>query len=422
MIEIFEKLLFYLLLLLLPTQLGRHFFFDFSLLSGIRNDYLAPTIYFTDLIVLLMFELVLFRKITRQELFNKKRNLFLLSVICYLLFNVFFVAGNKWVALYKFIKIIEFTALGVIILRIKPRLESVVSILSLSLFYSSVLAVWQFIGQKSAGGLFYWFGERTFSASTPGIAALSAGGRLMLRPYATFSHPNVLGGFLAVVLPVILFTFFDQRMRISNFMRLWWSTSFAVGLLALILSFSRTAGTVLLLGLTSIFLMKKTRLITFMRRRQKLILAFFYGLIFFSVAVLVFLRLDFDNYQERANLINGALNMVLAKPLFGVGLNNSIVQLRNFVSQADGLYVYQPIHNIYLLILTELGLTGFSLFLILMPVLYQKILSSHKIIITVLIQLGFLGMFDHYLLTLQQGQLLLTVFISLALIPRDELN
>lgn len=421
MIEVFEKLLFYLLLLLLPTQLGRHFFFDFSLLSGIRNDYLAPTIYFTDLIVFSLFTVELFREITTQGLFRPKRNL-LLFIICYLLFNALVVSANKWVALYKFIKIIEFTALGVIILRIKPRLESVVSILSLSLFYSSVLAVWQFIGQKSVGGLFYWLGERTFTASTPGIAALSAGGRLMLRPYATFPHPNVLGGFLAIVLPVILFILFDQRMRISNFMRLWLTISFTVGLGALILSFSRTAGVVFLVGLTSIFLMKKTRLIAFMRRRQKLILAFFYGLIFFSVGGMVFFKGGDKNFQERTNLINGALNMVLAKPLFGVGLNNSIMQLRNFVSRADGLYVYQPIHNIYLLTLSELGLAGFFLFLIVMPVLYQKILSSDKIIITALIQLGFLGMFDHYLLTLQQGQLLLTVFISLALIPRVELN
>ncbi|MCX6730896.1 MAG: hypothetical protein NTZ55_03540 [Candidatus Roizmanbacteria bacterium] len=32
------------------SQLGKHFFFPFSYLSGIRIDYLAPTIYFTDIL------------------------------------------------------------------------------------------------------------------------------------------------------------------------------------------------------------------------------------------------------------------------------------------------------------------------------------------------------------------------------------
>jgi len=51
----FSVLFFYLLILFLPTQLGRHFFFDFSFVSGIRIDYLAPTIYLTDILVLLLF-------------------------------------------------------------------------------------------------------------------------------------------------------------------------------------------------------------------------------------------------------------------------------------------------------------------------------------------------------------------------------
>lgn len=49
-----SKLLFYLLILLLPTQLGYHFWPDFTSVLGLRIDYLSPTIYLTDLIVLVI--------------------------------------------------------------------------------------------------------------------------------------------------------------------------------------------------------------------------------------------------------------------------------------------------------------------------------------------------------------------------------
>ena len=44
--------LFYLLLLLLPTQLGKHFWPTFSYVLGTRVDYLSPTLYLTDIIIL----------------------------------------------------------------------------------------------------------------------------------------------------------------------------------------------------------------------------------------------------------------------------------------------------------------------------------------------------------------------------------
>ena len=39
---------------LLPSQLGKHYFFSFSYLSGIRVDYLAPTLYMTDIIAIIL--------------------------------------------------------------------------------------------------------------------------------------------------------------------------------------------------------------------------------------------------------------------------------------------------------------------------------------------------------------------------------
>ena len=75
-----------------------------------------------------------------------------------------------------------------------------------------------------------------------------------------------------------------------------------------------------------------------------------------------------------------------------------------------------------LLILAETGLVGFSMLLIILTILYRKILSADKIAVIAISQLLLMGMFDHYLWTLQQGQLMVVLFISLALIPRNGLN
>src|SRR3989338_9410931 len=50
-----ENALFFLTLLFLPTQLGRHFWPSFSYILGIRTDYLSPTLYLTDILILLLF-------------------------------------------------------------------------------------------------------------------------------------------------------------------------------------------------------------------------------------------------------------------------------------------------------------------------------------------------------------------------------
>ena len=52
-----QRLLFFALILGIPTQFGRHFWPDFSFVSGVRVDYLSPTLYVTDILIFLIFAL-----------------------------------------------------------------------------------------------------------------------------------------------------------------------------------------------------------------------------------------------------------------------------------------------------------------------------------------------------------------------------
>ena len=47
-----EKILFSLLVVLLPAQIGKHFWPKEAFVRGIRIDYLSPTLFLTDLVII----------------------------------------------------------------------------------------------------------------------------------------------------------------------------------------------------------------------------------------------------------------------------------------------------------------------------------------------------------------------------------
>src|SRR5687767_1088681 len=81
-------LLYTLLLLFLPTQLGKHFWPEYSLLSGFRVDYLSPTLYLTDMLVLLLFLQWSFVHRSRFTSLNVSAVLPYLLFLCFLLLTV----------------------------------------------------------------------------------------------------------------------------------------------------------------------------------------------------------------------------------------------------------------------------------------------------------------------------------------------
>jgi|SRR3989344_1577656 len=186
-----KRNLLYLLIFIIPVQLGAHFFFDFSQIAGIYSDYFTPTIYLTDFIILVLILLDI-----RERKFKIGKLPLIFLGLC--LFSSLFIAVNKWAAIYKFLKIVEFMWLFKIIVNIRFKFKNVLTAYSLAIIYASILAISQFILQRTVGGLWWSLGERTFYASTPGIALGRVLGVLFLRPYATFAHPNILGGFLAL--------------------------------------------------------------------------------------------------------------------------------------------------------------------------------------------------------------------------------
>lgn len=370
-----EQALLFLTILFLPTQLGRHFWPDFSFVYSLPIDYLSPTIYFWDLIVVCLMSVSIIRGLH----FNKiALNLFLLfifsQVISLMPIGKDVILGAGLVRLEQYLVSGLF---GVYLAsnNFKTLFKAISLPLLVSIFFESFLAIWQFSKGATIG--FWILGERTFSISTPGIAKFDYLGTQFLRPYSTFSHPNVLAAFLLVTLPLVASKF-----------------GTIIGSLALFLTASRSA---ILLG----FFMA----LNLLNKKWKLLLIIT-ALILSPVLYTRFSAIfSFDSLAliRREELAIGAVDLFLSTPLSGVGLNNFIEVSAHGIVSGPSRFL-QPVHNIYLLSLSETGIIGFCalLFLIGYP-LHRLLKLKEKRMLLVWSTVLFLGLFDHYFLTLPQG-------------------
>ena len=115
-----------------------------------------------------------------------------------------------------------------------------------------------------------------------------------------------------------------------------------------------------------------------------------------------------------------ALEMINRYPLTGVGLGNYLVRLPEFGQSLKTVRGLQPVHNIFLLIASETGLVGLVICLWLLLLTFIRLFTNKdpgltcRWLRTSLLVIVFLGLVDHYWLTLQSSQLLLAVIFGLS--------
>lgn len=394
------------MLILLPTQLGKHFWPDWSFYYGVRIDYFSPTIYLTDLLVGLIF-LIDLPKIVRDF---KLKNLAKLAIIVSLVFLNVFYSYSPSLTLYKWIKILE---IGFVVFWIAKRIKNkelhiFAYILLMPIFYESILLSWQFINQASIGGLWYWIGERHFISTTIGIANTIIFGELVLRPYGTLPHPNVLGGFLAVCLSYIVYYFPWKRTFFPYISRIIPALIIAIGFGCLFLSLSRSAIFAGVIGMMIIIVHKYKRGLNNWK----------FGIIGGLAILLIVLPVMNESLSFREMLNVTALAEWSNSPIIGTGLGTSPIYKSGLTNFA---LAHQPTHNIYFMVFGEVGLVGLiSLIWIIGVSIIKSYRKKRWGVLVALCTLMFLGMFDHYFLTLQQGQLLLAVIIGFAFVGEEK--
>ena len=403
-----KEFLLWSFFLFLPTQLGYHFWPKQAYVWGLRIDFLSPTIYLTDLLILsLAFSSwPLWGKWLKKGWKNKTKILSLGLVLFFLVLNIIF-SARPLVSFYRFLRLGEFFFLIFFLKRFQFSLWP--QALLLGNLVSSFLAWGQVFKGSSLGGVFWWLGERSFNLATPGIALAQVGNHLLLRPYATFSHPNSLAGFLLVSLLLL----WGARESFKN--KIFFNLVFFFLSLTLFLTFSFAAYLGAGLALI-IFLWQKWR------QKSGLLPKIGMGavLLLYIIAILFSIEaglVEQKSLNERLVLAQNALVLIKKRPLLGVGLGNFIpaqAEMLPFLRQDVNLL--QPVHNIYLLIASETGFIGLLVFITMAVKIFWRAgnvpLHYRAYAIRPYLLILFLGLFDHYWLTLPQNFLLFAVVLG----------
>ncbi len=388
---------FLLVILFLPTQLGYHFWPDFSLVYGTRVDYLAPTVFLTDILV----GVYLFLNFPKITSFVKENLAVFLGMGVLLLINVI-LSTNKNLSALHAIKILEVVFFGVTVYinSVKTSINNVIKVLLFSSAIVSLLGIYNFLN-GSTTGLFYLLGERTFSMNTPGIALTSLGGSDFLRAYSIFSHPNSLAGYLSLV---VIFVFLNR----GKFQKIYYLFSFLI-FVCLILTFSVSAGLgfVFLIALNFYVSHTKVKL-----ANSFVFIVFLISILFALVSKDLYLNLQYlsKNFLERFDLAYISLEIFKINWFSGSGLNTFIPESVKVNGIMGRFWLLQPVHNIYLLILSETGVVGFLFSFVIVA---KSFLIKNKAFVGILLFVMVTGLFDHYWLTLQQNNLLLALLLGL---------
>jgi len=450
--------IFYLLLFLLPTNLAKHFPLPSSYVSGILVDYLIPTLYLTDILIISLLVLWLIDKFSShqqltlwpsRQLLKSPLIIFLLLLLPSVIFSTSLIP-----AAYKWLKFLELTLLVSWIkdnLDLKTHLTTITNWLSASVICQSLLALAQWLKQSSLFG--YWFfGEQPYTSATPGIDKITwFSGALKIPPLGTLPHPNVLAGFLVASLPLILYQLIKARQPKSIFL---YFTSILLATLTLFLTFSLSAWLALLLiTLPAIILTQTSSSLLSSRHQQlslvknlprfdhwqkiisthenpqtgiqlhdrglrsppvKLALIYLLSLIIIlSLATKLSFLAPESSFTRRSQLANIAKDIFKYRPLTGVGLNSFTPVMEQYGYVTATTRFLQPVHNIYLLVLAETGLLGLLGFLYLTISAIIKAFKNHRFNLLIpFLSLLFIGLFDHYPLTIHQTSLLFFLLLA----------
>lgn len=190
----------------------------------------------------------------------------------------------------------------------------------------------------------------------------------LVRVSGTLRHPNLLGLFVNMLLPFCVMGAIHFKGKFI------YVASIAVAFGMLVLTYSRTQIALYVFVLVAIFF-------TFQSSRGKMLFknrAAWYALapllVVFLIAVLInfeslyerFFNAPESNTETRFVLAAIALEMIIDKPILGIGWNTFIYSMSGYdLYKAAAAFQY-PVHNMYLLIASETGGLGFISFLVLL--------------------------------------------------------
>lgn len=328
-------------------------------------------------------------------------------------------ADERAFAAYSFTRLLFAVGVGYAVWWVHARGHVVgretAGVIAFSATVQAVIAFFQFAFQKSMGLRF--LGETVaLGPATPGVAGIAVEGERFLRAYGTMPHANILAGFLVLGLVALCYLLLRNE---RGWTRMLAVAGIVVVETGILLTFSRSG------WIVATFAVVATLGVALFHRecrRRAYELAF---TLFISIALLVsalgffvvpraHLAASEGPVQDRVIYNRIGIAIMSSSPL-GVGIGNelSYAYERGIFDAYDlpAQGQWQPIHNLYLLLGSEIGAAALLAFLGALLAIFVRAKRAESLEAEMgaimLATLLIFGLFDHFLWDLQAGRLML---------------
>lgn len=323
-------------------------------------------------------------------------------------------------SIYHLIRLIMLGGFYLYIVNEIERLSQLAIPIALQVLIQSLIGVTQYLSQRSLG--LQGLGEWALDPAWSGVSVVWADGVRALRAYGLADHPNILGGSLAFGLLLLAGWAVRSASRRSPLM----SGIFALGLVAVFLTFSRAAWLGLAVGMLIL-------VVGLRRTRQNQALFAWLGLAGAGLILLLpfvwqnasflgvrlnvgdsFTQITIEqrSISERRELNNAANQIFMDHPLDGVGIGAFPTALLS--AQPDVPYDYQPPHFALLQVAAEVGIFGALFYFLLLAAPWAAVWMNYPRIdfspaflaaCAALAAITIVGLFDYYPWLLAPGRL-----------------
>ncbi|MBU1119545.1 O-antigen ligase family protein [Patescibacteria group bacterium] len=463
--------LFLLYVIILPFE-KRHFF-EFGmvrLISGF-NEWLTVSLYASDIVLLALIALVLvqftIRIITKTPRPAKLDKVLLFAAIALIGLSIATVflpeVYIKTIAWYRVAVLTGalFLFFYTTAIRSTYKIAATLGVLLISGAFQAILALFQFTLQRSLG--LKILGEIDTSPFIFNVPKIVIDNTRIIRSVGTFPHANLLGMFLVIatvagmLLTILLYkkrknsqksttlTLFGTKktaltlpltsgvLSVAYFGTLFCTLLSTVGVF---LSFSRTALASLIIAWALLLLFGLAKTLKGKIKSKQILYPI--GTLLLATVILGMIFLPFFTNRmtlgdsngdmalsQRQFLTDVSYDFITYSPFVGIGMGNFIYTMSIYYFGLED-WVYQPVHNLYLLITAEIGLMGLGILLIILlrvvKRLYIAIQKKGKITLPMLfsIILGsiliFAGFFDHYFWSIRQGIMLFWLTLGIVFV------
>lgn len=416
----------YLLVFLLPFQ--TRWIISQGEMNGWPYEFGTLSLYATDILLLILIALNAW--VETKKLIKGAKDENKIPIVWWLIAGIelatfisIFFAPDKIIAGQFYLRLLLGIGLFWIVISASYNREKLINVFVASAVAQAMLGIWQFFIQATFANKFLGMAKH-LPADIGASVITTVDSQRWLRAYGSLDHPNIFGGMIAIALLLFL-------TQITK--RSWWTYAVTAVLSAgLFFSFSRAAWIGFGVGLLVFFVFDiiRRRANVCSPSRMKSI----------GVVIIIFILLSgvyfnlisartTNNTVTENKSVNDRLQsyqvsgqIIKNNWLVGVGAGNYGLAVKNEFNDLD-YNGYQPMHNVFLLIYSEIGILGLVSFCsLIIYLVWQLTKIGESASISIVISMVVIFLLDHWLWSLHFGLLFLWLLLGILYLKSTGIN